>query len=119
MPMKTSWETKLFLSIINCSHIITVSLAGADIVEASDPVELESESNSARVKGKVSFIHLRYSITSSVTRIIRPSILYLKIKTINFYPINKIFFFATIYLINRLIKDISLPNFTSVVYKNI
>lgn len=53
---------------------ITDSLAGAESVDASEPVELESESVSGGA-GNVSFIHFRYSITSSVILIILPNIL--------------------------------------------
>lgn len=52
-----------------------MSLAGAESVDASEPVELDNESSSAGETGNVSLIQLRYSITSSVIRIIRPSIL--------------------------------------------
>lgn len=56
-------------------HLYTVSLAGAERVDASEPVELDRESPSLTGKRNVSLIHLRYSITSSVTRIILPSML--------------------------------------------
>lgn len=61
---------------LNKLEFCTVSLAGADSVEASDAVELDNESTSLKGSGNVSLIHLRYSITSSVTRIILPSILH-------------------------------------------
>lgn len=56
--------------------VLTVSPSGAERVEASELVELDKESISPRARGNVSFIHFRYSITSSVTRIILPNILY-------------------------------------------
>lgn len=56
-------------------RILTVSLAGAERVDASEPVELDKESPSLTGSWNVSLIHLRYSITSSVTRIILPSML--------------------------------------------
>lgn len=66
-------------------YIHTVSLAGADRVEASDPVELDNASNSLIDGGNVSLIHLRYSMTSSVTRTIRPSKLHHKFKYFHNY----------------------------------